>query len=287
MEDAPDDLVHQLYSETVWGKLPLGYPLLGTYETVRSLQSDDIREYLNSEYIAPNIVVSVAGNLNYEATLELIRRNFAFLDSRSTTPAGGNGHHGGLNLDTFKPVVRHLARECQQTHICMGTVSFAHSDPRRYALLLLSNILGGGMSSRLFQRVREDEGLAYVVYTFQQFYRDAGLYGVYVGTEPSQRGRAMDVVADEFGTLLSEGVDEQELEHAKNQLKGQLLIGLESTTTRMFRLANFELNGEGYQPVDKVIDRIESVTPEHIRQVAKVILDPDRQFAVSLGPERK
>ncbi|MBW7996168.1 MAG: insulinase family protein [Candidatus Glassbacteria bacterium] len=287
MEDAPDDLVHQLYSETVWGDMPLGYPLLGTYETVRGLRSEDIRNYLHNEYIAPNFVISVAGNIDYEATLDLIRRNYAFLDGRNNNASGGgNGRDGEIKLENCSPVVRHLDRDCQQTHICMGTVSFAHSDSRRYALLLLSNILGGGMSSRLFQRVREDEGLAYVVYTFQQFYMDAGLYGVYVGTEPSQRHRAIDVVTEEFDKLLADGVTEQELEHAKNQLKGQLLIGLESTTTRMFRLANFELNGEGYQPVDKVIERIEAVTPEQIYGVARVILDPEKQFAVSLGPER-
>ncbi len=285
MEDTPDDLIHQFYSETVWGDGPLGYPLLGTYETVRSLSPEDIRAYMDEEYIAPNFVISVAGNINYEATVELIRRNFSFLEQRGGS--AGNGRRAEVALDRLKPVSRHLDRDCQQTHICMGTVSFAHSDSRRYALLLLSNILGGGMSSRLFQRVREDEGLAYVIYTYQQFYKDAGLYGVYVGTEPSQRNRAIDVISEEFARILLESVSEQELEHAKNQLKGQLLIGLESTTTRMFRLANFELNGEGYQPVDKVIERIEAVTPEHIYGVAKVILDPDRLYSVSLGPDRK
>ncbi len=285
MEDAPDDLVHQLYSETVWGDGPLGYPLLGTYEIVRSMSSDDIRAYMNEEYVAPNFVISVAGNIDYEATVELIRRNFEFLEQRGGSK--GNGSGGKVVLEGLKPVTRHMDRDCQQAHICMGSVSFAHSDPRRYALLLLSNIMGGGMSSRLFQRVREDEGLAYVVYTYQQFYKDAGLYGVYVGTEPSQRKRAIDVVSEEFARVLAESVSEQELEHAKNQLKGQLLIGLESTTTRMFRLANFELNGEGYHPVDKVIERIESVTPDHIYAVAKVILDPERMYSVSLGPDKK
>lgn len=284
MEDAPDDLVHQLYSETVWGDGPLGYPLLGTYETVRSLSCEDIRAYMNDEYVAPNFVISVAGNINYEATLELIRRNFAFLEQRGGL--SGNGQGRKVDLDGLKPLTRHLERDCQQTHICMGSVSFAHSDPRRYALLLLSNILGGGMSSRLFQRVREDEGLAYVVYTYQQFYKDAGLFGVYVGTEPSQRRKAIKVVSEEFARILLESVSEQELEHAKNQLKGQLLIGLESTTTRMFRLANFELNGQGYQPVDKVIGRIEAVTPDNIYSVAKLILDPDRMYSVSLGPDK-
>ena len=140
------------------------------------------------------------------------------------------------------------------------------------------------MSSRLFQRVREEEALAYVVYSFQQFYIDTGLYGVYIGTEPKQRDRAMEVVRQEYARLLNQGVTDQELEHAKNQLKGQLLLGLESTTTRMFRLANFEINGEGYQTADEVIRRIESVTIADLLDVARLILDPDRICTVSLGP---
>ena len=282
MEDTPDDLIHQLYSQAIWGDSPLGYPLLGTYQTVGGLETADIRKYLNSHYVAPNLVVSLAGNIDYAATLEILRRNFDFLDDRSSD---GDGCSPGQEAtEDFQPRSQHLERDCQQTHLCLGTVSFAHSDPRRYALLLLSNIVGGGMSSRLFQRVREEEALAYVVYSFQQFYIDTGLYGVYIGTEPKQRERAIAVVREEYTRLLDEGVNDQELDHAKNQLKGQLLLGLESTTTRMFRLANFEINEEGYQSADEVIRRIEAVNAESLHEVASLILDPDRICIVSLGP---
>jgi len=132
--------------------------------------------------------------------------------------------------------------------------------------------------------VREEEALAYVVYSFQQFYVDTGLYGVYIGTEPSKRDRTIGVVQEEYLKFLKAGVTEEELQHAKNQLKGQLLLGLESTTTRMFRLANFELISESYQPVDNVIRKIEAVSPDEIHEVAQVILDPERICSVSLGP---
>ncbi|RLB15379.1 MAG: insulinase family protein [Deltaproteobacteria bacterium] len=281
MEDTPDDLIHQLYSETIWGDNPLGYPLLGTYQTVAALKRDDILEYLHQNYIAPNLVISLAGNIDFNSTIDIIREKFSFLSSRSTagddeipTPPG----------EPRRAVNRHLNRDCQQTHLCLGTASFSHSDARRYALLLLSNIVGGGMSSRLFQRVREEEALAYVVYSFQQFYLDTGLFGVYVGTEPSKREKTLRVIREEYAKLLEEPVSEQELNHAKNQLKGQLMLGLESTTTRMFRLANFEINREGYQKVDEVLAKINAVTPEDITAVARIILNPENLCSVSLGP---
>ena len=284
MEDTPEDLIHQLYAKTIWGEGPLGYPLLGTYETVGSLERQEVQEYLNRQYIGPNIVVSAAGNIDCRSMLELIQEKFSFLAGRPATgsnPAGSKSKQLPLGKP---PVTRHLPRDCQQTHICMGAVSFAHADPCRYALLILNNIIGGGMSSRLFQRVREEEALAYVVYSFQQFYRDTGVAGLYVGVEPSQRDRALKVIREEYRKLLERGIDDQELEHAKYQLKGYLLLGLESTGTRMFRLANFEVNNERYLPVNDVINKIQSVDPEEIRNVAEVILSPERLFCVSLGP---
>ncbi|MEA1996330.1 MAG: pitrilysin family protein [Gemmatimonadota bacterium] len=287
MEDTPDDLVHQLYSQTVWGDHPLGYPLLGNYQTVGALKREDVLEFLQKKYIAPNIVISVAGNIDFDSALDTIRTRFSFLSRRAGATDVSN--HGGAVRQKAawkeKSVeTRHIDHNCQQTHLCMGTVSFAHTDPRRYSLLLLSNIMGGGMSSRLFQRVREEEALAYVVYSFQQFYLDTGLFGVYVGVEPTNRDKAIQVVLEENRKLYEHGVSDEELSHAKNQLKGQLLMGLESTTTRMYRMASYELNGMEYQRVDKVIEMIEKVGPEDISEVAGMILAPQRIACVSLGP---
>ena len=284
MEDTPDDLIHQLYSKTIWGESPLGYPLLGTYGTVGSFKRDEILDYLHCQYTGPNIVVAAAGNFDYRPMLELIQDKFSYLADRRATDSQPSG--AGKNKLRFdcQPVTRHLPRDCQQTHLCLGAISLAHSDPRRYALIILNNIIGGGMSSRLFQRIREEEALAYVVYSFQQFYLDTGVSGVYLGVEPSQRDRALKVIHEEYHKLLKEGIGDQELEHAKYQLKGQLLLGLESTGTRMFRLANFEVNNEPYLPIDEVIGKVQSVGAEEIRNVAEIILSPERLYCVSLGP---
>jgi len=285
MEDTPEDLIHQLYAKTIWGEGPLGYPLLGTFETVDSLERDEVLDFLNRQYTGPNIVVSAAGKFDCRSMFELIQEKFSFLNRRHAAGPGTDRPAKDRPLQqNCRPVTRHLPRDCQQTHLCLGAISFAHADPRRYALLILNNIIGGGMSSRLFQRVREEEALAYVVYSFQQFYLDTGVTGLYLGVEPSQRDRALEVIQQEYSKLLEQGVDGQELEHAKYQLKGHLLLGLESTGTRMFRLANFEVNDEPYLPIDEVITRVQSVGAEEIREVAQVILSPERLFCVSLGP---
>jgi len=282
MEDTPDDLIHQLYSETIWGGGPLGYPLLGTYETVESIGGEDLRRYLTGQYTARNMVISVAGNIDFGAVEATIRDKYAFTAARN-----GNGAPAAAadSQTASVPVRRHFSRACQQTHLCLGSLGMSHSDPRRYAFLLMSSIVGGGMSSRLFQRVREEEALAYVVYSFQQFYRDMGVYGVYAGVEPSRSEHAVEVIRQEYANILSQGVTAEELEGAKNQLKGQLVLGLESTTTRMFRLANFELNEEPYQPIDDVIANIQTVSLEDVADIAAQVLDPDSQYVVSLGPD--
>ncbi|MBN2289647.1 MAG: insulinase family protein [Candidatus Glassbacteria bacterium] len=284
MEDTPEDIIHQLYAKTIWGDGPLGYPLLGTYGTVGSLGRGEVLEYLDHNYIGPNIVVSAAGNFDCKAMLELIKTKFAYLKDRSTAGDERAGSAENQVPQDRPPLVRHMPRDCQQTHLCLGAISFSHADRRRYALLILNNIIGGGMSSRLFQRVREEEALAYVVYSFQQFYLDTGVSGLYLGVEPSQRDRALKVIREEYLKLLEDGIGEEELEHAKYQLKGHLLLGLESTGTRMFRLANFEVNNESYLPVDEVIEKIQSVGTGEIRDVAEVILLPEKLYSVSLGP---
>ena len=283
MEDTPDDLIHQLYSQTIWDNGPLGFPLLGTPESLTALSRDDVLGYLVSEYVAPNIIISAAGSLDPEEFIRLVEKKFEFLNHRAVS---SNGKNGNETPKFSEPADFHFPRDCQQTHLCIGARSFPHADPRRYTLLILNNLVGGGMSSRLFQRVREVEALAYVVYSFQQFYRDAGLSGVYVGIEPSQRQHTIEVIRDEYANLLKTGIDEEELVSSKNQLKGQLVIGMESTNTRMFRLANIEIHGEKFLPVDEVISRLERVTVDEINGVAELILTPDNLYRVSLGPEQ-
>jgi predicted Zn-dependent peptidase len=178
-----------------------------------------------------------------------------------------------------------LVRDSAQTHLVFGTDLVPHSDPRRFPLILLSAAFGGGMSSRLFQRVREELALAYSVYSFQSFYGSSGLGGVYVGTRPDGGERVVEVVRTEYARLASEGLPPDELEQTKRQVKGQVILSLESTGARLHRLAGFALHDEPHLSPDELLARIDAITREDVAEVAADFFDPERQFLVRLGPE--
>ena len=177
-----------------------------------------------------------------------------------------------------------MERDGAQTHIVVGTTSVSHEDPRRHAVILLSSILGGGMSSRLFQRVREELGLAYSVYTFQSFHADVGMHGVYVGTGPETARDALEAIHLELADVADRGLPESELAMGKSQLKGQITLSLESVTARMYRCAAVELYGEPYRSLDEMLALVDAVTPEQVAEVAREFFAPERQTIVSLGP---
>jgi predicted Zn-dependent peptidase len=175
-------------------------------------------------------------------------------------------------------------KDTTQTHIVFATDTVPYADDRRYALLVLANVFGGGMSSRLFQKVREELGLAYAVYAFTSFYRDVGVVGVYVGTHPKSAEQAATVVREEYARLAREGLDPLALAEAKQQTQGQLMLALESASSRMYRLAGFRVYGERYQSLDQVLAAVNALTPEEVRSVAAEFFDPARQTVVWLGP---
>jgi predicted Zn-dependent peptidase len=182
------------------------------------------------------------------------------------------------------PSRRHVTRDGAQTHVVVGSATVPHSDPRRHAVVLLSMLLGGGMSSRMFQRVREELGLAYAVYTFQSFHADAGMHGVYVGTGPETARQALDAINAELADVAAHGLPADELAMGKSQLKGQVTLSLESVTARMYRAAGVELYGEPYRTLDEMLALIDAVTSDEIASVAQEFFDPERQTVVSLGP---
>jgi predicted Zn-dependent peptidase len=182
------------------------------------------------------------------------------------------------------PTIRHVDRDGTQTHLVLGTTSVRYADPRRYALVMLSMLLGGGMSSRLFQRVREELGLAYSVYTFQQFYADTGMHGVYVATSPDSARAAFDVIRDELAQVAANGLPESEIAMGKSQLKGQMTLSLESVGARMYRAAAVELYGEPFRTLDETLALVEAVTPDDIANVAAEFFAPEKQTVLSLGP---
>src|SRR4029077_17743852 len=183
------------------------------------------------------------------------------------------------------PSVRHVEREGAQTHIVAGTLAVPHGDPERFPLLLLSMLLGGGMSSRLFQRVREELGLAYAVYTYQSFHADAGMHGVYVATAPESAGAALDAIRSELRAVVDSGLPADEIAMGRQQLKGQVTLSLESVSSRMYRAASVELYGEPYRTLDELLALIDAITVDDVARVARQYFDPDRFTVLSLGPK--
>lgn len=278
VEDTPDDLVFDIHHETLWPSHPYGYAILGTRETVGGLSTDDLRTLHERAYHPRHVVIAAAGQLNHEVLLKLVAK-CGWL----TLPPGPDP----LAIEPVPPaerVTKRVRRDTQQTHVVLGTDAFPHRDPRRGALVVLNTVLGGGMSSRLFQRVREELGLAYSVYAFQSFYRATGITGVYVGTHPRTADAAVDVIREELRRIAREGLSARELAEAQQQVKGGLTLSLEPVPARMYRLAGCALNDEPYQTLDDALREIDAITPEQTAEVAGEFLDPDRQTTVWLGP---
>jgi len=279
VEDTPDDLVFELHNEALWGKHPYGHSILGTRETVRQLGVKALKELHGRAYHPPQLVVAASGNVHHDDLLEVLERT-----GRSAMPRGESELLVPSSARIEQPSVRHVDREGTQIHLVMGTIGLRYTDPRRYALVMLSMLLGGGMSSRLFQRIREELGLAYSVYTFQQFYADTGMHGVYVATSPSTATAAYEAICEELAKVVADGLPESEIAMGKSQLKGQLTLSLESVSARMYRAAAVELYGEPYRTLDETLALVDAVTPEEIQSVARDFFAPAKQTVLSLGP---
>jgi predicted Zn-dependent peptidase len=278
VEDTPDDMVFELHAKTLWPGHPYGFSILGTKESVSGLEADDLRELHTRAYHPRHIVIAAAGNLNHELLLKLLAKCGWF-----TFDAGPELQA----VDTVPPATRaslKVQRDSAQMHVVLGTDTFPYRDKRRYPLILLTTVLGAGMSSTLFQRVREELGLAYSIHTYQSFYRETGVAGVYVGTHPSVAEQAVAVICEELGKLAAEGLPLDRLGEAKQQLKGQVTLSLESPSARMYRLATLALYGEPYRTIDQLLTEIDRVSPEQVAQVGHEYLNPDRQTVVWLGP---
>ncbi len=279
VDDTPDDLVFELSAQALWPAHPYGYSILGTRETVAALSADDLKALHGRAYFSGNCVIAAAGNLHHHELLELLEREGWF--TGETVAAGPPG-------PAHEPAVRGVEarhqKDTAQTHIVFATDALPFADPRKYALMVLANVFGGGMSSRLFQRIREELGLAYAVYAYTAFYRGMGTLGTYVGTQPKTAARAAEAIRAEYARLAREGLADDVLAEAKRQTMGQLVLGLESPTARMYRLAGAPLYGEPYRSLDDVLATVERLTPNEVGQVAAEFFDPARQTVVWLGP---
>ena len=280
VDDTPDDLVFELHNAQLWGNHPYGYSILGTRETVGALGQADLRALHSRAYHPEQVVVAAAGNVEHDALLETLESA-----GWSDIPRGGLPPLKSPAPIVQAPAAVHFERDTAQTHIVIGSTVFAHSDPRRYAMSMIGMLFGGGMSSRLFQRIREELGLAYSVYSFQSFHEDSGVHGVYVGTTPESARAAVDAINAEMEMLAAQGLSEEDLTAGKSQLKGQITLSLESPSSRMYRAAGVELYGEPYRTLDEVLSLVDAIDGETVAALCKTYFNPAAQTLVSLGPK--
>jgi predicted Zn-dependent peptidase len=275
VEDTPDDLVHELFTEGFWPDHPLGRPILGTRETVEAFSADGLRQYFVNAYSSPNLIVSAVGNIEHAQVRDLVARAFEGLPVVDV-PLG----------DTPPRVVPHVLirnKELEQSHVCLGTSGYQQDHPDRYASYVLNIVLGGSMSSRLFQNVREKRGLAYAVFSGLVSYRDAGSMTVYAGCANSAVGELIDVVIAELRRLKAETLPEPELRRAKDHLKGSLMLSLESTSSRMSHLARQEIYFDRQFGLDETLEGVERVSREDVQRVAQELFADGALAATVLG----
>lgn len=276
LEDTPDEHVHVLMAQAVWGNHPLGRSVLGRPETVAEFDSATIKEYFGRAYQPERIVVAAAGNLEHEAFGALISRAFAVVRERN--------HFPERTVPAMDRVISAHPKNLEQVHICLGTKGVHVTDPRRYAGSVLNVILGGNMSSRLFQEIRERRGLAYAVYSFLALYSDTGMCGVYVGADQSHIKEILEIIIKEMKQIKGKPVDSAELRNAKAYLKGGLYLGAESTENQMTRLAHNEIHFGRHVPLKEVEEDIEKVTAEDILELSRDIFQNDSASLTLLGP---
>jgi predicted Zn-dependent peptidase len=275
-EDNPDYLVHEIFTQNFWKDHPLGKPILGTKETVRRFEQDTLFDYYGKRFYGNNMVLSAAGNLEHDAFVDLVARRFDRLPAASENMEQSQPH-------TASKIVLRNKKALEQVQLCLGVPSPPIAHELRYVTLLLNTVLGGGMSSRLFQTVREEHGLAYSIFSDLNPYRDTGSLCVYAGTSSAHCLQVIELIMTEFRRLKTEMLPEDELRRAKDQLKGNIILGLESSSSRMSNLARQEMYFEHFFGVDEIMNKVESVTGEQVMEMAKQLFDPEKVAVTLLG----
>jgi predicted Zn-dependent peptidase len=283
-DDDPSDTVHEAFSGKLFGDTPLGRPILGTVDSINAITREQIYEHYRERYTPPHLVVAAAGNLDHDVVVELVRTAFGPTLDRLAEPALPRltGDHAGLGSQAGTGV-QLVSRGIEQANLVLGCEALARTDDRRFALGVLNAAFGGGMSSRLFQEVREKRGLAYSVYSFSAQHADTGMWGIYVGCLPSKADEVLSICAEEITRVVDGGLSDAELDRGKGQLRGSIVLGLEDPSSRMSRLGKSELVYPRLEPVDEVLASIDAVTHDDIRAVAAEILTKPKALAV-VGP---
>ena len=282
-EDQPQELVHDLIAEAVFGSHALGRPVIGTAEVISSVSRRAISAYHRSMYVPGNVVVAAAGNLDHNELLRLLER--AEQKVRET-PAKGRRVRPPL-VKAPPPSVRFIRKDTEQYHVCLGAPGIARSDRRRFAASLLDAVLGGSASSRLFQEIREKRGMAYAVYSFASQYTDTGQIGLYVGTREENLDDCLAIAAEQIEDIAAGNLKPNELERAKENLKGRILLSMESTSSRMSRLGKSLITDTELLSLDRIMAEIDAVEPEGLAELAELLLAPERLSAAGIGADEE
>ncbi len=277
LEDTPEDFVQDSFVQLIFDDHSLGLSTLGSYESVEKIKRGDLVGYKKKFYTPNNIIVAAAGKVNHDFFVELVQQFFQSFPQRPST-----------FLEPFKlgnVTFKKINSSIKQTHITTGTLAYSYNDSRKYPLIVLNTVLGGGMSSRLFQNLREKQGLAYSVYSLVDLWSDTGLWSVYIGTSPQNSEKVLKLIKEEFAKLYEVGISAEEFERTKSQLRGNFILNLEDTGSRMNRLAKMELYSQNYVPLDEVISRVEAVSQEDLRSVVHELLDNGKIYTAIIEPE--
>jgi predicted Zn-dependent peptidase len=279
-EDAPQELVHDLIADAVFADHPLGRPVIGTAEVISSIPRDAIAGYHDTMYVPGNIVVAAAGNVDHDEVVELVTRA---LERRPDRLSVGPNVRPPL-VQPSPPRLRFQRKDTEQYHVCLAAPGISRSDRRRFAASLLDAILGGSASSRLFQEIREKRGMAYAVYSFVSQYTDTGQIGIYLGTREDNLADALAIAAEQIADVAAGNLPEGELERAKENLKGRILLSMESTSTRMNRLGKSLITDSELLSLDRIVAEIDAVEASSVAELAATFLAPERLSAACIGP---
>jgi predicted Zn-dependent peptidase len=275
-EDNPDYLVHEIFTQNFWKGHPLGKPILGTKETVERLEQAKLFGYYGDRFRGGNVVFTAAGNLDHQRFVDEVRRRFEAMP-------------GGMPQDASQPptatarIILRNKKALEQVQLCLGVPSLPISSDRRYCALVLNTVLGGGMSSRLFQTVREERGLAYSIYSDLSPFKDTGMLCVYAGTSSGKALQMIQLVTQEFRRLKEEPMPADELRRAKDQLLGNIILSMESSGARMSNLARQEMYFDHFFGMDEVMQQVEAVTEEQVMTMARELFDPEKIAVTMLG----
>lgn len=279
-EDSPEDLVHDLFSQGVWSANPLGMAILGTEESLDRIDRKRLVSYFDSNYIPENIVISVVGNIKHETVVEKVEGRFGHLSDvkkRSSI----------IEKPDFSPVKITKNKDTEQVHLCLGFEGIETEHELFYPLLTMNNIFGGAMSSRLFQKIREDRGLAYSVFSYPSSYEDCGLFSIYAGMKPTQLKNVTQLILEEINILKDKGLTEEELFDSKEQMKGSYTLGLESTSGRMISIGKNELMNNKIHSPSEVLEKIDKVDMDSVNKAIELIFNLDRMGGAVIGTFEK